>query len=311
MKVIISTIDAIAFQSNLLALNAAVEAARAGPQGKGFAVVASEVRLLAKRSQHAAAEVRSLISETDVRVSRVVEDTGEVNNLMMSLVTGIKEVAGSVSSIADESANQSISLEEVVKSVGDMDRMTVENSALVERTSHRANRLAQRSEQLIKAVSHLRLHEGTADEAMKLATLAAAHVETVGLTSAVNDIHNPDSGFQDRDLYVFILDRNGEYIAMGANPSLAGTNLTDISGLNAQQILDDTWARASKGESGWVEYAISSPITQEVRQKASFMIPLNDEYVLGCGAYTGVVAYKSENAATNMGRSQKGASLNG
>ena len=49
-EIIISTIDGIAFQTNILALNAAVEAARAGEQGRGFAVVAGEVRSLAQRS---------------------------------------------------------------------------------------------------------------------------------------------------------------------------------------------------------------------------------------------------------------------
>ena len=285
MSDITSTIDAIAFQTNLLALNAAVEAARAGEQGKGFAVVASEVRQLAKRSQLAAAEIRALIAESDVRVKKVVSDTAEVDRLMTSLLTGIQEVSSSVASIAEESANQSISLESVVQSVGDLDRMTVETSALVDRASHRAQRMAQRSEQLITAVSHLRVAEGTADAVMALATKAAEHFEVVGLETAKQDFDASSGDFVDRDLYVFVLDRDGVYRAMGADASSIGTLMKDMPDFDGQQMAEGCWARADKGDRGWVEYDSVNPNNGEQRNKVCYVIALNEDVLLGCCSY--------------------------
>ena len=286
MTEIIGTIDGIAFQTNLLALNAAVEAARAGEQGKGFAVVAAEVRGLAKRSQSAAHEVRALIADSASRVGNTVQAIEAVNQLMGSLVTGIREIAQNVDTMAEGSVKQSIALAEVVQAVGDLDKVTIENSGLVDRTSHRSSRLMQRSRQLEEAVTYIKLRQGTTDEAMALATKAHALLKRVGFEQASAVLHDKSGGFVDRDLYVFVFDRQGVYRIMGADAKRVGSSLFDAPGLDAQALLDDAWERCEKG-GGWVEYNIANLATGDIRGKSSYVLPVDDMMLIGCGAYRG------------------------
>jgi methyl-accepting chemotaxis protein len=131
---IIGVIDGIAFQTNILALNAAVEAARAGEQGRGFAVVASEVRSLAHRSAQAAKEIKGLIGQSVDRVERGTRLVGEAGAAMSSISHHVHRVSDVIGGIAGDSGGQAQRMGEVVGAVGDIDRMTQQNAALVEQS---------------------------------------------------------------------------------------------------------------------------------------------------------------------------------
>jgi methyl-accepting chemotaxis protein len=131
---IISVIDGIAFQTNLLALNAGVEAARAGEAGRGFAVVAAEVR----RAGPAQRRCRARHQGTDRGKRRAGEPgstSWETGERLGGLVARVGEIGGLVGVIAEAAHSQAENLTEVNKAVGDMDRMTQQNAAMVEQSS--------------------------------------------------------------------------------------------------------------------------------------------------------------------------------
>ena len=154
---IIGLIDSIAFQTNILALNAAVEAARAGEQGRGFAVVAGEVRSLAQRSAAAASEIKGLISSSVTAVDggvRHVEDAGKAMQEIVSSVQRVTDIIGEINSAASEQAG---GIGEVNASVGEIDRMTQQNAALVEESAAAAESLREQAARLSQVVQQFHL----------------------------------------------------------------------------------------------------------------------------------------------------------
>jgi methyl-accepting chemotaxis protein len=150
---IISTIDEIAFQTNLLAVNAAVEAARAGEEGRGFAVVATEVRTLAQRSAGAAKEIKHLIEDSLAKVEKgsgLVNRSGET---LQSIVISVKRVTDVVEEISNAVGEQTIGIDQVNTAVTQIDQVTQSNAAQTEELSSTARSLADQSKNLMKLIS--------------------------------------------------------------------------------------------------------------------------------------------------------------
>ena len=69
---VITTIQAIATQTNMLGLNAAIEAAHAGPHGRGFSIVAEAVRKLSDQSGQSAEEIKATHHEVQEAMAKVL-----------------------------------------------------------------------------------------------------------------------------------------------------------------------------------------------------------------------------------------------
>ena len=126
---IISTIENIAFQTNILALNAAVEASRAGEAGKGFAVVANEVRELAAKSDQAAKATKELIEnsvQATGRGSRIVNEVSDSLKKTLTLVTQSNEA---VAEFADAVQIEATAISQVSDALGQISNVVQTNTA--------------------------------------------------------------------------------------------------------------------------------------------------------------------------------------
>ncbi len=159
---IMATVSDIATQSNFLALNASIQAARAGTQGEGFAIVAQEVRDLAQQSKVAASEVRAILREIQNAMKHTITATesgaeeaqrgvdlaDKAREVILKLSENITRSTDTSQEILSAVEQQTGGMEQVVASMQDLNRVTMQNLASTRMAEAVAQNLSRLSGEL-------------------------------------------------------------------------------------------------------------------------------------------------------------------
>ncbi len=132
---IVSTIDSIAFQTNILSLNASVEAARAGEMGKGFAVVAEEVRSLAVKCGEASQKTSDLINDCVDSIANAKDCADATFESLSGIVTDSSEISTAFQNIANDTMEQACKSKRIQNEVNNISDVVQTNTATAEETA--------------------------------------------------------------------------------------------------------------------------------------------------------------------------------
>ncbi|GGO06190.1 methyl-accepting chemotaxis protein [Saccharibacillus kuerlensis] len=159
---IVTSIKAIARQTQLLSLNANIEAARAGEHGRGFAVVASEVGKLAEQTQSSVetislriGDIRGLIGETVQMMHRTDAETAEGLTFIDRASSTIGEIGVSARLVNDQVQEISAASEEISAGVEQVTASVAEVARVAQRSSEESQTMAAASQQQLAALEEI------------------------------------------------------------------------------------------------------------------------------------------------------------
>jgi len=124
-----------------------------------------------------------------------------------------------------------------------------------------------------------------ADDATALVKDAAALVKAEGKDKAFAAFNEPAGKFVKGDLYIFVVDYDGNTLAHGGNAKLVGKNMKDLKDADGKLFMQDMIQKAKSG-GGWVDYKWTNPTTKKVQEKSTFVQAIEGANAfLGCGIY--------------------------
>jgi cytochrome c len=127
-----------------------------------------------------------------------------------------------------------------------------------------------------------------AERAKRFFDRAVARLQQVGAEKAFASFNDPSGEFVKGDLYAFVFDLDGRYMASGAAPQLVGSAVKDMTDAMGTPVVKNIIANANADAKSevTVDYIWRNPVTNKMENKRSYVKKVG-EYVLGVGYYQG------------------------
>jgi signal transduction histidine kinase len=129
-------------------------------------------------------------------------------------------------------------------------------------------------------------NHGTPEEAKAMVEKAVAQLSTDGKEKAFAVFDDATGPYIDRDLYVFVLDLQGNIVAHGTNKAMIGKSLLNLKDPSGRFFVQEMIKLGETTGEGWVDYSWSNPTSKKIEPKSSFVKKVGDVLV-GVGVYKG------------------------
>jgi hypothetical protein len=124
---------------------------------------------------------------------------------------------------------------------------------------------------------------GTLDEAKALVKKARAFIRTHGQAKAFAEISNRNGQFVDRDLYIYVYDKNLKNLAHGGNAKLIGKDLAEMRDPDGKYVNKGLLDAAMKG-GGTFTFKFLNPAIGKIENKVGYA-EMEGDLMVGSGAY--------------------------
>jgi cytochrome c len=130
-----------------------------------------------------------------------------------------------------------------------------------------------------------RIKYGTPLEAKIRVEDAISYLQLGDLENAFLDFRKKEGRFQFKDLYLFVIDMDGNVLCHGGEEDLIGTNVIDLKDSAGKYFIKDFIKLMEESDNGWKEYYWRNYETQKVEMKLTYLKKFNENFFIGCGAY--------------------------